>query len=92
MSGYLKAGQWHEGWYDTGKTAGEFVRTTSRFRSWITADGSSGYRCRTRALPPVRVARLPLGAPHTHRACAERAAGRDLGIRGRACHDAGLEL
>ena len=43
MSGYLKDGQWHEGWYDTGKTAGEFVRTTSKFRSWITADGSSGF-------------------------------------------------
>jgi len=43
MSGYLKDGQWHEGWYDTGKTAGEFVRTTSGFRHWITADGASGY-------------------------------------------------
>ena len=43
MSGYLKGGQWHEGWYDTGKTAGEFVRTTSKFRRWITADGASGY-------------------------------------------------
>jgi putative glutathione S-transferase len=44
MSGYLKSGQWQEGWYATGKTAGEFVRTTSRFRNWITADGASGYR------------------------------------------------
>ena len=43
MSGHLKDGQWQEGWYDTGKTAGEFVRTPSKFRSWITADGSSGY-------------------------------------------------
>lgn len=43
MSGYLQDGQWHEGWYDTGKTAGEFVRTTSKFRSWITADGSSDF-------------------------------------------------
>ena len=42
MSGHLKDGQWHEGWYDTGKTAGEFVRTNSRFRNRITADGSSG--------------------------------------------------
>jgi len=44
MSGHLKDGQWHEGWYDTGKTAGEFVRTTSQFRNWITADGASRYR------------------------------------------------
>ena len=43
MSGHLKDGQWHEGWYDTGKTAGEFVRTNSRFRNPITADGSSGF-------------------------------------------------
>src|SRR5262252_3141588 len=44
MSGHLKNGQWQEGWYDTGKTAGEFVRTTSKFRNWITANGASGYR------------------------------------------------
>ncbi|MDM0118094.1 hypothetical protein QTI66_39185 [Variovorax sp. J22R133] len=71
MSGYLKDSQWHEGWYDTGKIAGEFVRTTSRFRSWITAGGASGYRAE-----PGRYhlyACLPLGAPHAHRACAERA-------------------
>jgi putative glutathione S-transferase len=42
MTGYLKNGQWHDGWYDTRATAGEFVRTTSAFRHWITADGSSG--------------------------------------------------
>lgn len=44
MSGYLKDGQWHDGWYDTNATRGEFVRTTSAFRHWVTADGSSGYR------------------------------------------------
>lgn len=43
MSGYLKEGQWHEGWYDTRATRGEFVRTTSAFRHRITADGSSGF-------------------------------------------------
>ncbi|AMO22053.1 glutathione S-transferase family protein [Ramlibacter solisilvae] len=43
MSGYLDKGQWREGWYDTHKTRGEFVRTASAFRHWITADGSSGY-------------------------------------------------
>ena len=41
MSGYLKDGQWHEGWYDTRATQGEFVRTTSAFRQWVKADGSS---------------------------------------------------
>jgi len=42
MSGYLENGRWNEGWYDTSRTAGEFVRTVSAFRHWITADGSSG--------------------------------------------------
>jgi len=41
MSGYLENGQWHDGWYKTRATRGEFVRTTSAFRHWITADGSS---------------------------------------------------
>ncbi len=43
MSGYLENGQWHEGWYDTKATHGEFVRTEAGFRHWVTADASSGY-------------------------------------------------
>ncbi|WBY03310.1 glutathione S-transferase family protein [Ramlibacter tataouinensis] len=43
MSGYLENGQWHDGWYDTRATQGEFVRTTSAYRHRITADGSSGF-------------------------------------------------
>jgi putative glutathione S-transferase len=39
----LVDGVWHQGWYDTGATGGRFVREASRFRQWITADGSSGY-------------------------------------------------
>ena len=42
--GYLQKGVWHEGWYDTSKTAGEFVRQESQFRRFVTADGSSGFR------------------------------------------------
>ena len=38
MSGYLDHGQWHDGWYDTRATKGEFVRTTSAFRRSITSD------------------------------------------------------
>jgi len=41
--GYLKEGVWHEGWYDTSRTGGQFVREQSKFRRWITADGSSGF-------------------------------------------------
>ena len=43
MSGYLNNGQWHEGWYNTELTGGEFVRTQSAFRNWITVDGSGLY-------------------------------------------------
>ena len=43
MSGYLDNGLWHEGWYNTELTGGEFVRTQSAFRNWITVDGSSPY-------------------------------------------------
>ncbi len=42
--GYLKQGQWHDGWYDTSKTAGEFIRAESQFRERISADGASGYK------------------------------------------------
>lgn len=42
--GYLKQGEWHDGWYDTSKTAGEFVRAESQFRERVSADGASGYR------------------------------------------------
>lgn len=44
MSGYLDKGQWHDGWYDTRASHGEFVRTVSAFRHWITEDGSSGFK------------------------------------------------
>lgn len=38
MSGYLQDGRWHEGWYDTAATAGEFIRIQAIFRSVVTAD------------------------------------------------------
>ena len=44
MSGYLENGRWHDGWYDTRASRGEFVRTTSQFRNRISADGSTGFR------------------------------------------------
>ena len=43
MSGYLDNGVWHEGWYDTKATRGEFIRTVAAFRNWVTTDGSSDY-------------------------------------------------
>ncbi len=41
--GLLINGEWHDRWYNTAKHGGRFVRQDSRFRSFITADGSSGF-------------------------------------------------
>ena len=40
--GQLVDGEWHDTWYDTKKSGGRFVRSTSKFRNWITPDGSPG--------------------------------------------------
>lgn len=40
--GLLIDGVWHDQWYDTSKSGGRFVRESSQFRNWITADGAPG--------------------------------------------------
>lgn len=40
--GLLVDGQWHDEWYDTEASGGRFIRTTTQYRHWITADGSAG--------------------------------------------------
>lgn len=40
--GMLVDGVWKDVWYDTQKSKGHFKRENSRFRNWITADGSAG--------------------------------------------------
>lgn len=40
--GQLVKGEWHDDWYDTGKTGGAFVRTEAAFRNWVTEDGAPG--------------------------------------------------
>ena len=40
--GQLIDGVWHHQWYDTRRTGGSFQRAASRFRNWVTADGSAG--------------------------------------------------
>lgn len=40
--GVLVEGKWQDKWYDTGKSGGQFVRPASRFRNWVTEDGSPG--------------------------------------------------
>ncbi len=40
--GQLVDGKWHDVWYDTKSSGGRFVRSTAKFRNWITADGGPG--------------------------------------------------
>lgn len=40
--GQLINGVWHDTWYDTKSSDGKFIRSSSGFRNWITADGSVG--------------------------------------------------
>ncbi|WP_111643308.1 glutathione S-transferase family protein [Marinimicrobium alkaliphilum] len=40
--GLLVKGEWHDEWYDTEKTGGEFIREDAQFRDWVTPDGSAG--------------------------------------------------
>jgi len=39
--GKLIEGEWHDVWYDTESTGGKFVRSNSKFRNWLTADGNN---------------------------------------------------
>lgn len=40
--GLLQEGKWVDRWYDTRAEKGRFVRKDSRFRNWVTADGTPG--------------------------------------------------
>jgi putative glutathione S-transferase len=40
--GLLVNGDWHDVWYDTKDSGGQFVRSASQFRNFITADGTPG--------------------------------------------------
>ncbi len=40
--GLLVDGEWQDKWYDTKSSDGKFERSQSKFRNWITADGSAG--------------------------------------------------
>jgi putative glutathione S-transferase len=40
--GLLVNGEWKDAWYDTKDTGGQFVRSASSFRNFVTADGSAG--------------------------------------------------
>lgn len=76
MSGYLLNGQWHEGWYDTRASNGEFIRTESAFRHWITADDLGNY--------PAEAGRyclvISLACPWAHRTLIARSVKKLEGI------------
>ncbi len=40
--GLLVDGRWQDRWYDTKASGGRFQREASKFRNWITPDGSAG--------------------------------------------------
>ncbi|MGP0092826.1 MAG: glutathione S-transferase family protein [Xanthobacteraceae bacterium] len=40
--GLLVDGVWHEQWYDTAANQGQFVRSRTSYRNWVTADGGPG--------------------------------------------------
>ncbi len=61
--GYLLRGVWHEGWYDTAKTGGEFQREASVFRHWIRTDSSTGFK----AEPGRYHLYVSLACPWAHR-------------------------
>lgn len=42
VMGLMMKGEWVDEWYDTDSTGGHFERDISRFRNWVTPDGSSG--------------------------------------------------
>lgn len=61
--GYLLDGLWKDGWYDTGRTGGNFVRPQAQFRDQVTADGSSGFQ----ATPGRYHLYVSLACPWAHR-------------------------
>jgi glutathionyl-hydroquinone reductase len=40
--GLLIDGKWHDQWYDTKSSQGEFVRKAAQFRNWVTSNGAPG--------------------------------------------------
>lgn len=61
--GLLIEGEWHNKWYDTESTGGRFVRESTRFRDWISADGHTGFR----AEPDRYHLYVSLACPWAHR-------------------------
>jgi len=67
--GLLQNGKWVDKWYDTDASDGEFRRQESRFRNWVTADGSAGASGKKgfRAEPGRYHLYVSLACPWAHR-------------------------
>ncbi|MDE2229114.1 MAG: glutathione S-transferase family protein [Alphaproteobacteria bacterium] len=74
--GALVEGKWHKGWHDTAQTGGRYVRAAARFRNFVTADGSSGFR----AEPDRYHLYVARACPWCHRAMILRALKKLEGI------------
>lgn len=61
--GLLQNGRWHDQWYDTKTSGGEFRRQDSRFRASLSADGSTGFK----AEPGRYHLYVSLACPWAHR-------------------------
>ncbi|MEZ4380031.1 MAG: glutathione S-transferase family protein [Nannocystaceae bacterium] len=76
--GLLVDGEWRDGWYDTAKTGGRFVRTESTFRRWVRADPAAPF--------PAAAGRyhlyVSLACPWAHRVLLVRKLKRLEGIIG----------
>lgn len=68
--GLLIDGKWHDQWYDTKSTEGEFVRKAPQFRNWVTPDGAAGISGRGgfKAEPGRYHLYVSLACPWAHRA------------------------
>ena len=68
--GLLVNGEWVDQWYDTKKHGGEFVRESAQLRDWwaVVKSRKATVIRPSGSLPPLCIARLPLGAP-----CADHA-------------------
>lgn len=67
--GMLVEGVWKDIPRDTRRTGGEFIRPESVFRSWVTADGSSGFKAEPRRYHLY----ISLACPWAHRTLIFRA-------------------
>jgi putative glutathione S-transferase len=66
LMGLLVDGIWRDDSFDTTRMRdGRFNRPTTKFRNWVTADGSpghsgeAGFKAAAGRLSPLRLARLP---------------------------------